>query len=87
MAQAAGLKRGWAARLSVEIQFIEAGKLPQNAFAQGVDGRFRDESLNLRLTRSSLPGRDEGRRRGSHEPCAVVKKTKSLCWSASASST
>ena len=37
----------WAARLGIEVQFIEPGKPTQNAFAESFNGRFRDECLNL----------------------------------------
>ena len=37
----------WAARLGIEVQFIEPGRPMQNAFAESFNGRFRDECLNL----------------------------------------
>ena len=47
----------WAARLGIEVQFIEPGKPMQNAFAESFNGRFRDECLNLHWFESLLDAR------------------------------
>lgn len=36
----------WAARLGIDIQYIEPGKPTQNAFIESFNGRLRDEFLN-----------------------------------------
>ena len=36
----------WAARVGIEVQFIEPGKPTQNAFVESFNGRLRDECLN-----------------------------------------
>jgi putative transposase len=37
----------WAAEHRIELQFIEPGKPTQNANAESLNGRIRDELLNL----------------------------------------
>ncbi|BDE06909.1 insertion element protein [Vulcanimicrobium alpinum] len=37
---------GWAARVNVELHFIEPGKPTQNGSVESFNGRFRDELLN-----------------------------------------
>lgn len=49
----------WAARLGIELQFIEPGKPTQNAFAESFNGRLRDECLNLHWFESLRGARQE----------------------------
>jgi putative transposase len=47
----------WAARLGIEIQFIEPGKPMQNAFAESFNGQLRDECLNVHWFESMADAR------------------------------
>lgn len=37
----------WAQRRGVTLQFIQPGKPPRNAFVESLNGKFRDQCLNL----------------------------------------
>jgi putative transposase len=56
----------WAARLGIEIQYIEPGKPMQNAFAESFNGRFRDECLNVYWFESIADARDRIERWRAH---------------------
>ncbi len=46
-------------RTGVRLRFIEPGKPVQNAFVESLNGRFRDECLNLHWFRSLRHAREE----------------------------
>lgn len=49
----------WSERTGVRLRFIEPGKPVQNAFVESLNGRLRDECLNLHWFRSLRHARDE----------------------------
>ena len=42
----------WSKETGVKLSFIQAGKLTQNAFVEGLNGKFRNEGLNQHWFRS-----------------------------------
>jgi putative transposase len=49
----------WSERTGVRLRFIEPGKPVQNAFVESLNGRMRDECLNLHWFQSLRHARDE----------------------------
>ncbi len=49
----------WSERTGVRLRFIEPGKPVQNAFVESLNGKLRDECLNLHWFRSLSHARDE----------------------------
>lgn len=49
----------WSERTGVRLRFIEPGKPVQNAFVESLNGKLRDECLNLHWFRSLRHARDE----------------------------
>ena len=49
----------WSERTGVRLRFIKPGKPVQNAFVESLNGRFRDECLNVHWFRSLRHARDE----------------------------
>ena len=49
----------WSERTGVRLRSIEPGKPVQNAFVEGLNGKLRDECLNLHRFRSLRHARDE----------------------------
>ena len=49
----------WSERTGVRLRFIEPGKPVQNAFVESLNGKLRDECLNLHWFRSLRHAREE----------------------------
>lgn len=49
----------WSKESGVELQFIQPGKLTQNAFVESLNGKFRNECLNLNWFRTLEEARYE----------------------------
>ncbi len=49
----------WSERTGVRLRFIEPGKPIQNAFVESLNGKLRDECLNLHWFRSLTHAREE----------------------------
>ena len=49
----------WSERTGVRLRFIEPGKPVQNAFVESLNGKLRDECLNLHWFRSLRRAREE----------------------------
>jgi putative transposase len=49
----------WSERTAVRLRFIAPGKPVQNAFVASLNGKMRDECLNLHWFRSLRHARDE----------------------------
>jgi putative transposase len=49
----------WSERTGVRLRFIEPGKPVQNAFVESLNGKLRDECLNLHWFRSWRHAREE----------------------------
>ena len=52
----------WSERTGVRLRFIEPGKPVQNAFVESLNGKLRDECLNLHWFRSLRHAREEDRK-------------------------
>jgi len=49
----------WSEQTGVRLRFIEPGKPVQNAFVESLNGKLRDECLNLHWFRSLRHAREE----------------------------
>lgn len=49
----------WSERTGVRLRFIEPGKPVQNAFVESLNGKLRDERLNLHWFQSLRHAREE----------------------------
>ena len=56
----------WSERTGVRLRFIEPGKPVQNAFVESLNGKLRDECLNLHWFRSLRHAREEIERWRQH---------------------
>ena len=56
----------WSERTGVRLRFIEPGKPVQNAFVESLNGKLRDERLNLHWFRSLRHAREEIKRWRRH---------------------
>ncbi len=57
----------WSGRTGVRLRFIEPGKPVQNAFVESLNGKLRDECLNLHWFRSLRHAREEIERWHRHD--------------------